>query len=69
MLDGPALETYKGLKAKDPELHLIASGGISKMEDIELLDEAGIDGVIVGKAIYERKIPLKILEIYILNNS
>jgi len=69
MLDGPALETYKGLKAKDPELHLIASGGISKMEDIELLDEAGIDGVIIGKAIYEGKIPLNTLESYIINKS
>ena len=69
MLDGPSLETYKALKAEDSELHLVASGGISKMEDIELLDEAEIDGVIVGKAIYEGKIPLLTLENYILNNS
>jgi phosphoribosylformimino-5-aminoimidazole carboxamide ribotide isomerase len=69
MLEGPSLETYKGLKAEDSELHLIASGGISKMEDIELLDEAGIDGVIIGKAIYEGKISLLTLESYILNNS
>jgi phosphoribosylformimino-5-aminoimidazole carboxamide ribotide isomerase len=69
MLDGPSLETYKALKAEDSELHLVASGGISKMEDIELLDEAEIDGVIVGKAIYEGKIPLLTLESYILNNS
>ncbi len=69
MLEGPSLETYKGLKAEDSALHLVASGGISKMEDIELLDEAGIDGVIIGKAIYEGKIPLLTLESYILNNS
>jgi phosphoribosylformimino-5-aminoimidazole carboxamide ribotide isomerase len=69
MLEGPSLETYKALKAEDSELHLVASGGISKMEDIELLDEAEIDGVIVGKAIYEGKIPLLTLESYILNNS
>ena len=69
MLNGPSLETYKALKAEDSELHLVASGGISKMEDIELLDEAEIDGVIVGKAIYEGKIPLLTLESYILNNS
>ena len=68
MLEGPALETYKTLKTDDSELYLVASGGISKMEDIELLDEAGIDGVIVGKAIYEGKIPLKTLETYILKN-
>ncbi len=46
----------------------MASGGISRMEDVELLDEAGIDGVIVGKAIYEGKISLKTLETYILNH-
>ena len=68
MLEGPALETYKTLKTDDSELYLVASGGISKMEDIELLDEAGIDGVIVGKAIYEGKIPLLTLETYIINN-
>jgi len=69
MLEGPSLKTYTELKADDADLHLVASGGISKMEDIELLDEAGIDGVIIGKAIYEGKIPLLTLESYILNNS
>lgn len=68
MLEGPALETYKVLKGEDPGLHLIASGGISKMEDVELLDEAGIDGVIIGKAIYEGKISLKTVESYLINN-
>jgi phosphoribosylformimino-5-aminoimidazole carboxamide ribotide isomerase len=69
MLEGPALDTYKALKEKDPELYLVASGGISGMEDIEALDEAGIDAVIIGKAIYEHKIPLKTIEAYILNKS
>jgi len=69
MLEGPSIETYKALKAKDKELFLVASGGISRMEDLELLDEEGIDGVIIGKAIYEGKIPLKVLETYILNQS
>ncbi|MCD4710729.1 MAG: 1-(5-phosphoribosyl)-5-[(5-phosphoribosylamino)methylideneamino]imidazole-4-carboxamide isomerase [Bacteroidales bacterium] len=69
MLEGPSLETYRELKAEDNQLYLVASGGISKMEDIELLDEEGIDGVIIGKAIYEGKIALKTLESYIINNS
>jgi len=68
MLEGPSLETYKSLKADDSALYLIASGGVSGMEDIELLDEARIDGVIVGKAIYEGKISLKTLESYLLKN-
>jgi len=69
MLEGPSLDTYMELKGADPGLRLVASGGISKMEDIELLDKSGIDGVIVGKAIYEGKIGLPDLETYILNNS
>jgi phosphoribosylformimino-5-aminoimidazole carboxamide ribotide isomerase len=69
MLEGPSLETYIELKAENAGLQLLASGGISGMKDIELLDEAGIDGVIVGKAIYEGKITLKNLESHILKNS
>jgi phosphoribosylformimino-5-aminoimidazole carboxamide ribotide isomerase len=48
---------------------LIASGGISGMVDIEKLQEEGIEGVIVGKAIYEDKISLQTLESFILKNS
>jgi len=69
MLSGPALPTYKDLKALDPELYLIASGGISQMKDIISLDEARIDGVIVGKAIYEGKIELKTIKNYLLNKG
>jgi phosphoribosylformimino-5-aminoimidazole carboxamide ribotide isomerase len=68
MLEGPSMERYQALKAADEELFLIASGGISKMADVLSLDEAGIDGVIIGKAIYEGKIALKTLETYIINN-
>ena len=69
MLEGPSTEVYAKIKQEQSSLFLIASGGISGMKDIEQLDESGIDGVIVGKAIYEHKIDLKTLENYILNNS
>lgn len=69
MLTGPALPTYLDLKADDPELYLVASGGISQMKDILSLDEAGIDGVIVGKAIYEGKIELQTIRSYMLNQG
>jgi phosphoribosylformimino-5-aminoimidazole carboxamide ribotide isomerase len=42
-----------------PQLHLIASGGVSSIEDIKVLDQAGIPAVVFGKAIYEGKIDLK----------
>ena len=69
MLEGPSIKTYKELKSRDRDLYLIASGGISRMKDIELLAEANIDGVIIGKAIYEGKITLEVLEEYLINNS
>lgn len=58
-LTGPAIPLYKDIMKAFPELHLIASGGVSCMEDIEKLDEAGIPAVVFGKAIYEGRIDLK----------
>jgi len=59
MLEGANVELYRKIKEQDPEIHLIASGGISSLEDIEKLKEAHISGVIIGKAIYEGRIELK----------
>lgn len=58
-LTGPAIPLYKDIMAAFPDLHLIASGGVSCMEDIEKLDEAGIPAVVFGKAIYEGRIDMK----------
>ena len=57
-LKGPALSLYKSIMEACP-CHLIASGGVSSLKDIESLDEAGIPAVVFGKAIYEGKISLK----------
>jgi phosphoribosylformimino-5-aminoimidazole carboxamide ribotide isomerase len=57
-LSGPAIELYKEIMNHYPQLHLIASGGVSSMDDISLLEEAGIPAVVFGKAIYEGKINL-----------
>ena len=58
-LAGPAIDLYQRVMDTYPELHLIASGGVSSIADIEALDEAGIPAVVFGKAIYEGKIDLK----------
>ena len=58
-LAGPAIDLYKQIMEAYPELHLIASGGVSSKEDIMALNEAGIPAVVFGKAIYEGKINLK----------
>ena len=57
-LAGPAIELYQSMMAAYPELHLIASGGVASIEDIQALDAAGIPAVVFGKAIYEGKINL-----------
>ena len=58
-LSGPAIDLYRDIMAEYPQLHLIASGGVSSKEDIEALNTAGIPAVVFGKAIYEGRIDLK----------
>lgn len=65
MLEGPSLELYQEMLAQLPGLQLIASGGISGMDDLYRLSELGCEGAIIGKAIYEGQIPLKQLEQFI----
>ena len=59
MLQGPTFDLYARLQAKYPEQDIIVSGGISKMDDIQRLDEMHLRHVIVGKAIYEGRITLE----------
>ncbi len=77
MLQGPSFDLYKKMIEQchsDPEnsgeasLKLIASGGISKFDELPKLAELGCEGTIIGKAIYENKISLKQLEHYIVNS-
>lgn len=57
-LEGPSTELYKNIIRKFPELHFIASGGVSNMNDLDELQNIGCKGAIVGKAIYEGRISL-----------
>lgn len=65
LLQGPSFDLYEKMQAKFSDLHIIASGGVSEMKDLEKLKDQGVFGVIVGKAIYEGKISLKELEKFI----
>ena len=66
-LAGPAIDLYRRIMETYPELHLIASGGVSSLDDIKALDAAGIPAVVFGKAIYEGRINLR--ELITLNPS
>lgn len=71
MLQGPSVDLYKKIinqctnGSSDQSVKLIASGGVTTIEDVEVLAEIGCDGVIIGKAIYENRISLKELECFL----
>ena len=58
VMQGPSIELYKRIIEEHPEVNLIASGGVSNIDDVIQLKEIGCKGVIIGKAIYEGKISL-----------
>ena len=62
MLQGPSLDLYRKMLVALPDICLIASGGVSSLQDIEELEGAGVQSVIFGKAIYEGHIRLKDLQ-------
>jgi phosphoribosylformimino-5-aminoimidazole carboxamide ribotide isomerase len=64
MLQGTALDLYDQLKQRFNDLNIIASGGVTDISEIDQLNDMGIFGAIIGKAIYEGRITLKELEKY-----
>jgi len=70
MLQGPSVDLYKEIisecsSSSEQSIKLIASGGISSIEELPVLKEIGCEGVIIGKAIYENKISLQQLEKFV----
>ena len=64
MLGGPSTGLYRELLKRLPQVHLIASGGVSSTDDLDQLQRLGVPSVIVGKAIYEGRIALDVLARY-----
>ncbi len=62
MLTGPNFGLYKKLINRYPHLKVIASGGVSCVEDLIQLQYIKVDSVIIGKALYEGKIKLEELK-------
>jgi phosphoribosylformimino-5-aminoimidazole carboxamide ribotide isomerase len=61
MLTGPNIEQTVAL-ARAANVHVTASGGVSSLDDVKRLRDAGeplLDSVIVGKALYEQKFKLE----------
>jgi phosphoribosylformimino-5-aminoimidazole carboxamide ribotide isomerase len=68
-LEGPSFDLYKKILSTYPDIYLIASGGVSSLDDIIKLEEMGVHGVMFGKAYYEGKIDLKDLERLIVQQA
>lgn len=67
LLQGPSFELYAQLMEEFQSVVFTASGGISGMDDIKELDRIGVPKVIVGKAIYEKRITLEDIRKWSLN--
>jgi phosphoribosylformimino-5-aminoimidazole carboxamide ribotide isomerase len=61
-LEGPSMDLYQELQERFPHIKLIASGGVGSLNDLIKLKELNVYGAVVGKAIYEGKIPLEKIE-------
>ena len=65
MLEGPSTDLYKQIldecsnSSADQSIKLIASGGITTLDDLHALKALGCEGAIIGKALYENKIELR----------
>jgi phosphoribosylformimino-5-aminoimidazole carboxamide ribotide isomerase len=65
LLQGPGIDLYKKIINHFTSIQLIASGGVSSINDLNELKAIGCSGVIVGKAIYERRITIKELKSFL----
>ena len=58
MLQGPNFDIYERI-AKETSLNVIASGGVTSIEDVKRLKAMNLYGAIIGKALYDKKIDFK----------
>ncbi|MEM9835649.1 MAG: 1-(5-phosphoribosyl)-5-[(5-phosphoribosylamino)methylideneamino]imidazole-4-carboxamide isomerase [Bacteroidota bacterium] len=65
LLQGTARELYARIRKEQPEVKLIASGGVTDMGDVAALASLDCYGVIIGKAIYEGRIKLHEFQPYL----
>ncbi len=63
-LKGPNIKLYQDLIVRYPNIDLIASGGVSDLDDVKRLESIGVKKVVVGKALLENKITEKELEVF-----
>ena len=65
MLSGASLGLYEKILSRFPDIKLVASGGVTTVSEIDRLITLGVDGIIIGKALYENKLTLEDLKPYV----
>lgn len=65
LLEGPNFDLYQHLVKKFPNLVVVAMGGVRNVDDIQKLQDIGVGGVMVGRAIYDGKLKLEDLTSYL----
>jgi phosphoribosylformimino-5-aminoimidazole carboxamide ribotide isomerase len=65
LLQGSSVQLYRKIREKFPKLKLIASGGIHVLDDLDQLQNSGLEGAIVGKALLENRVDLTKLKAYV----
>ncbi len=59
MLKGPNIDLYKSVRDQYPDIALQASGGVGHIDHVSSAKETGVDGIIIGKALYEKRVSLE----------
>lgn len=59
MLSGPNFSLYEEIRRRFPSVDIVASGGVRHSDDLRQLRRLGVQGAIVGKALYEKRLTLR----------
>jgi len=65
MMQGSSVDLYRSMVTDFPQMSIIASGGVSSVDEIGKLNDAGVAGAVIGKALYEGKIKLEELKAFL----
>lgn len=66
LMEGPNFDMYKSVRESNPELQLIASGGVRSVEDVRRLNDLGLFGVIMARSLYEDRIQMADLKEFLV---
>ena len=69
ILEGSSIDLYKKILQRFPDLQLIASGGVSSLQELDTLKAIGCSGAIIGKAIYEEILPISTLQSWLQTHN